>query len=233
MTEPESLPSVWGLVPAAGRGERFGGEIPKQLVEIAGKPLLAWTLERLLSCGLTGLTVALPREWLQEGAPKIVSDARIRYIAGGATRQQSVEACLRIGPEGDTLVLVHDGARPAVAIADVRATILAAQDADGAILGRALGDTLKQLNGDRVVTTVDRSGLFCAETPQVFRRDVLTRALEQCHQDGFLGTDEASIVERLPGVVVRAVVARYANPKLTEKRDLPLVRTLLKRGGTE
>ena len=224
---------VWGLVPAAGRGERFGGELPKQLVEIAGKPLLAWTLERLLSCGLTGLTVALPREWLQKGTSEIVSDSRIHYVAGGATRQESMEACLRVGPQGDELVLVHDGARPAVAVADVQATISAAQNADGAILGRTLGDTLKTIEGDRVVSTIDRSGLFRAETPQVFRRDVLVRALDQCRQDGFIGPDEASIVERLPGVVVRVVTARYANPKLTEQWDLPLVRTLLKGGGSE
>jgi 2-C-methyl-D-erythritol 4-phosphate cytidylyltransferase len=224
---------VWGLVPAAGRGERFGGEIPKQLFEVAGRPLLAWTLERLLSCGLAGLSVALPREWLREGVSEILSDSSIHYVAGGATRQESMEACLKVSPEGDGLVLVHDGARPAVAVADVQATISAVRGADGAILGRTLGDTLKRIEGDRVVSTIDRSGLFRAETPQVFRRDVLVKALDQCRQDGFVGTDDSSIVEQLPGVVVRAVAARHPNPKLTEQRDLPLVRALLKGRGSE
>jgi 2-C-methyl-D-erythritol 4-phosphate cytidylyltransferase len=117
-----------------------------------------------------------------------------------------------------------------VAVSDVQATIAAAQGADGAVLGRNLGDTLKTVEGDRIVSTIDRSGLFRAETPQVFRRDVLVRALDRCRQDGFLGTDEASIVERLPGVVVKAVTARHPNPKLTEQRDLPLIGALVKGG---
>lgn len=230
MTDTQSLPQVWGLVPAAGRGERFGGELPKQFIEIGGRPLLAWTLERLLRCRLMGLTVAVPEEWRDREPLTAIDDVRIRYVAGGATRQASVQACLEASPDTTELVLVHDGARPAVATEDVHATILAAATVDGAVLGRSMGDTVKKLDGDRLVATIDRRALFRAETPQVFRREILVRALQHAREDRFVGTDEASLVERLSGAVVRAVRATHPNPKLTGPGDLPLMQALLALG---
>lgn len=222
---------VWGLVPAGGRGERFGGEVPKLLIPIAGKPLLAWTLERLLSSGLAGLTVALPEEWLGSTAEVFPESNRVSWVAGGLNRQQSVAACLAGCPADTDLVLVHDGARPAVAIEDLLATIEAANQADGAVLGRPVADTLKQVEHGLVKLTVDRTDLFRAETPQVFRTAILEQALRQCATDGFIGTDEASIVERLPGVSILAVTAVRPNPKLTQPQDLPRVRMLLEEKG--
>jgi len=222
---------VWGLVPAGGRGQRFGGDTPKQLISIAGKPVLAWTIDRLLSSGLAGLTVALPAEWLPKAKEILPADDRISWVPGGATRQLSVEACLRTCPPDTSLVLVHDGARPVVSRRDLLATVEAVGDADGAILGRPLADTLKKIEGGRILSTVDRSSLFRAETPQVFKTAVLTRALQQCAADGFVGTDEASIVERLDDVSIRVVAATGPNPKLTEPQDLPWVRSLLEEKG--
>ena len=204
--------------------------MPKQFVEIGGRPLLVWTLERLLSCQLVGLTVAVPEEWCGREALAAIDHARIRLVGGGPTRQASVQACLEASPESIELVLVHDGARPVVAVDDVHATMRAAVAVDGAILGRFLGDTLKMLDGDRVSATLDRRGLFRAETPQVFRREILVRALEHCREDSFVGTDEASLVERLSGVVVKAVRAAHPNPKLTGPGDLQLVQALLALG---
>lgn len=231
MSRIEPHRRVWGLVPAGGRAERFGGETPKQLIPIAGRPLLAWTLERLLSSGLTGLTVALPAAWMHSRADIFPEDGRVSWVVGGETRQLSVAACLTKCPADTDLVLVHDGARPAVAVEDVLATITAAGKGDGAILGRPVADTLKHVDHDRVVMTVDRSHLFRAETPQVFRRAVLEEALQQCAADGFIGTDEASIVERLQGVSILAVAASRPNPKLTQPQDLPLVEMLLQQKG--
>lgn len=231
MTRIESHRQVWGLVPAGGRGERFGGEIPKQLVPIAGRPLLAWTLERLLEAGLAGLTVALPEDVLRSATEIFPKDDRIHWVAGGASRQLSVAACLAATPDEVSWVLVHDGARPAVAVEDLLATLDAVGDGDGAILGRPVDDTLKRAKDGQVLATVDREGLFRAETPQVFRREVLERGLRQSADDGFVGTDEASIVERLQGVRVRAVTATRPNPKLTESHDLAWVSLLLQEKG--
>jgi 2-C-methyl-D-erythritol 4-phosphate cytidylyltransferase len=220
---------VWGLIPAAGRGDRFGGDVPKQLVGVAGRPLLSWTLERLLACGLAGVTVALPEAWLGSGLQLQLVDRRIRWVAGGETRQESVQACLADSPTSATLILVHDGARAAVGKDDVQATIEAARLADGAILGRPVADTLKRIREDRIVSTVDRQHLFRAETPQVFGREILVRALSKSRSDGFEGTDEASLVERLPGTVIRVVAARSPNPKLTTAADLAILEMLLTR----
>lgn len=228
MTLIEPHRRVWGLVPAGGRGDRFGGATPKQLLPIAGKPLLAWTLERLLACGLTGLTVALPEDWLSSAAQILPEDDRVSWVAGGTNRQLSVAACLEASPDDASLVLIHDGARPAVALQDLLATIDAVGEGDGAVLGRPVADTLKRVDDGCISATVDRRGLFRAETPQVFRPAILAQALQRSVADGFVGTDEASIVERLEGVSIRAVAATQPNPKLTRPEDLPWVSLLLR-----
>ena len=112
---------------------------------------------------------------------------------------------------------------------DLRRVVQAATDADGAVLGRMVSDTLKEVVGGVVVRTLRRSRLFRAETPQVFRRSLLARALDLSREDGFEGTDESSLVERLPAATIRAVEALGPNPKLTVAADLPLIETLLSR----
>ncbi len=221
--------SLHALVPAAGRGLRFRGDVPKQLLPIGGRPLLGWTVARLLECGVESLVVALPGEFLDEGRGLLpAGDPRVRCVAGGEHRQDSVALCVVASPAtAADLVLVHDGARPAVAVADVATVVEAARRHGAAILGRPLGDTVKRVNAGRIITTVPRDDLFRAETPQVFRREILDLALAAARRDGFLGTDEASLVERLPGVTIAAVPASHPNPKLTVPSDLALIEPLL------
>ena len=218
---------VHAVVPAAGRGLRFGGTLSKQFESIAGRPLLAWTVERLLAAGVDSVTVALPGD-VALAPPDWLRDSRVRTVRGGDSRQESVTAALAASPaEGFDLVLVHDGARPAFDREDLVAVCQAALSADGAVLGRGASDTLKLLEQGVIVGTVDRSRVFRAETPQVFRRELLERAIEAALAIGFTGTDEAALVERLPGARVLAVEAVAPNPKLTTPADLPLVRALL------
>lgn len=216
------------LVPAAGRGERFGGERSKMFVLLEGRTILEWTVARLLEAGAERITVALPPAVLRQAADRGTPDPRIAFVAGGDSRQASVAACLRATPGDDSdLVMVHDGARPAFRLADITRTVEAARETGAAILGRPVADTLKRIEGERVTGTVDRARLFRAETPQVFRRELLERAFRSADTDGFLGTDEASLVERLADVEVRAVAAKAPNPKLTNPGDLELIRQLL------
>lgn len=218
---------VHAVVPAAGRGLRFGGTLSKQFESIAGRPLLAWTVERLLAAGVDSVTVALPGD-VAVAPPEWLRDSRVRTVPGGDSRQESVTAALAASPAyGNDLVVVHDGARPALAFADLVAVCQAALSADGAVLGRGASDTLKLLEQGVIVGTMDRTRVFRAETPQVFRRTVLEQAIEAALAIGFSGTDEASLVERLPGVRILAVEAGAPNPKLTTPADLPLVRALL------
>ncbi len=222
---------VHAVVPAAGRGLRFGGSLSKQFESIAGRPLLAWTVSRLLAAGVDSVTVALPSD-VAAAPPEWLQDERVHTVPGGDSRQESVTSALAASPaEKQDLVLVHDGARPALEFADLAAVCQAALSADGAVLGRGASDTLKLLEHGVIVGTVDRSRVFRAETPQVFRRDLLERAIESALDVGFTGTDEASLVERLAGARVLAVEASRPNPKLTTPADLPLVRALLEQFG--
>jgi len=223
---------VHALVPAAGRGERFGGDVPKQLLEVGGRPLVAWTVQGLLAAGCASLVVALPEEVLAGAPERFGSDPRVRFVAGGATRQASVALALAASPaRGEDLVAVHDGARAALAGRDFAAAVAAARAHGGAVLGRAVTDTVKEVAGGRVVRTVDRARLFRAETPQVFRRADLERALEAARRDRFVGTDEASLVERLGDVEIAAVEATGPNPKVTWAEDLGAVERLLRERG--
>jgi 2-C-methyl-D-erythritol 4-phosphate cytidylyltransferase len=224
--------SLVALVPAAGRGERFGSERPKMFLEVAGRPVLAWTVDRLLDAGVEALALAVPEERLEEAlrlaSRRPDSWERVVFTAGGESRQASVAACLdALGGPPEDLLVVHDGARPAFSRRDFEATIEAAGGGGGALLGRPISDTLKELDERRVRATIDRSHLFRAETPQVFRRRDLERALARARADGFIGTDEASLVERLGDVEIAAVAARDPNPKLTTPGDLPLLEWLL------
>jgi 2-C-methyl-D-erythritol 4-phosphate cytidylyltransferase len=224
---------VHAVVPAAGRGERYGGVTPKQFVEIGGTPLVSWTVERLLEAGCASVTVALPAEDLATAAARLRrpldgGPGVVRFVAGGETRQESVAAALAASPaSAEELVAVHDGARPAVDRADFLAAVAAAARHGGAVLGRAVTDTVKRVESGRIVATLDRRDLFRAETPQVFRRELLERSLGEARRDGFVGTDESSLVERLDGVEIALVEARRPNPKVTSPEDLALVTRIL------
>lgn len=227
------MSSVFALVPAAGGGERFGGDLPKQFLSLHGRPVLEWSLRALMESGVEEITVALPEDmldWPESGWE------RVRWIAGGSSRQESVARCLEASTAGEEdLILVHDGARPAIAVEDVRATIECARTAGCAVLGRPVRDTLKRVEKEShtILATVRREELFAAETPQVFRRAWLEEALSRAEQDGFVGTDESALVERLERleiderVRIPAVFARHPNPKLTDPQDLPYIEALL------
>jgi 2-C-methyl-D-erythritol 4-phosphate cytidylyltransferase len=218
---------VHAVVPAAGRSERFGSGVAKQFVRLRGRTLIAWTVERLLDAGCSSVVVALPDETGVD-LHGLGSDPRLRLVVGAATRQASVAAALAASPAtADELVAVHDGARAALAATDFWAALRAAANAGGAILGRPATDTMKQVESGFVRATIDRSTLFRAETPQIFRRADLERALERARRERFVGTDEASLVERLGDVTIAAVEARRANPKVTFPEDLALVERIL------
>ena len=227
---------VHALLAAGGRGLRLGGDPPKQLLEVAGRPLLLWAIERLRAAGIERFVVALPADLLPAAERALAGAAGVELTMGGGTRQDSVERALAASATGpEDLVLVHDAARAAVHPEDVAAVIAAASAPEGrpegAVLGRPVTDTLKRIEAGRVAATVAREGLFRAETPQVFRRSVLQGAYERAHADAFHGTDECSLVERLPGARIAAVAARHPNPKLTYAADLRWIELLLRASG--
>jgi 2-C-methyl-D-erythritol 4-phosphate cytidylyltransferase len=222
----------WVIVPAAGTGSRFGAGMPKQYRMLAEKPLIEQTLARLLAHpAIDGALVALASDDAHWPTLALRFDKPLLTCAGGENRADSVLAALRALPDtvdDDALVLVHDAARPCIRHADLDRLIDAAQnDAVGALLAAPLRDTLKR--GDVhacVVATVPREQLWRAQTPQVFRRGALTRALEQARLDNAAITDESSAMERL-GLHPVLVEGNEDNIKVTVAADLALAECIL------
>ena len=225
-----NAPRCWALVPAAGSGSRLGGEKPKQYVEIAGKPLLAHTLESLTEVGLIlGIAVGLARDdrwWHEEFSP---SGRILGTYVGGKSRAETVLRGLEyLEPHVHTedWVLVHDAARPCIRSSDIERLISERGDGpSGALLAVPVPDTMKQSNGrDQVERTISREGLWCAQTPQLFSYEALRDALQG--SDLATVTDDSSAMEAA-GYMPRLVPGRADNLKVTTREDLELAALIL------
>jgi 2-C-methyl-D-erythritol 4-phosphate cytidylyltransferase len=222
----------WAVVPAAGRGERFGGRLPKQYQPLLGRPVLSWTLQALLAeRSVAGVIVALAAGDRRFARLPEARDPRVHTCRGGARRELSVASALEslAGVARDTdWVLVHDAARPCLARADLRALFAAlADDPVGGLLAVPVGDTLKAAGRDgRAERTVPRDGLWRALTPQMFRYGVLRRALALSIERERTVTDEASAVEAL-GLRPRLVTGGPGNVKITLPGDRALAAAIL------
>lgn len=223
----------WCVVPAAGRGARFGAQLPKQYVALAGKPLLLWTLERLAACErVGGLLVALAADDARWPDLRELNGKPVLTTVGADERSGSVLAGLRALPasvgEGD-YVLVHDAARPCVRGGDIERLIERGIAAGGALLAAPLRDTLKLGDAQaRAIATEPREARWRALTPQMFRRGELIAALERAERDGVAITDEAMAMERA-GHRPLLVEGSESNIKVTTPADLALAEYLLGR----
>jgi 2-C-methyl-D-erythritol 4-phosphate cytidylyltransferase len=205
---------VWGIVVAAGRGDRFGE--PKQFCELAGKRVVDHALLPLARA-CDGVVLVLPPgvEW--DGDPVAA------VVAGGDTRSHSVRAGLRAVPPDADVVVVHDAARPLATRALIDAVVDAVHHgADAAIPGLPLTDTVKRVDGAHVAETLDRAHLVTVQTPQAFHADALRRA----HSAGGDATDDAAFVEASGGKVV-VVPGEPRNIKITDPVDLLIAAGLL------
>jgi 2-C-methyl-D-erythritol 4-phosphate cytidylyltransferase len=206
------------LVVAGGRGERLGTPVPKAFVNLAGRPMVQWSVTALQAvAAVREIVVALP--------PGVAAPAGTIGVPGGSQRSHSVRAALAAAAHDD-VVIVHDAARPLVTPALVSACLDALADADAAIAATPVTDTIKECEDGRVVHTLDRGRLWAVQTPQVFRREALERALAQ--DDGVVAaaTDDAALVEALGGTV-RIVPAPPENLKVTTALDLRVAELLL------
>lgn len=216
---------LWVVVPAAGRGTRFGGERPKQYLEVGGHPLIAWTLQALLSHpSIAGAMVVLAADDAHWPAWAEIAGKPVQTCIGGAERADSVLAGVNALPDSvrqDDFVLVHDAARPNLAHADLdRLLDLGRADPVGAILAAPVRDTLKRAGDDGGIDgTEPRERLWRAFTPQMFRRLQLSKALDAAHAAGIAITDEAMAMER-QGLRPLLVEGREDNFKVTTPADL-------------
>lgn len=223
--------AVAALVLAAGRGARLGEAVSKAFVELSGRTLVERSIRALAASKRIARIVPVVAErdlavFARVAAELGDVEGLADVVVGGAERQDSMRAGLASLPEAFELVAVHDAARCLVDPADVERVVDAARATGAAILGVRVSDTLKRVEGDRIVETPDRAAFWAAQTPQVFRRDWLEAATEAAVRAGRLATDDAALVEAA-GHVVRIVEARSPNPKITRPEDLVSARALL------
>lgn len=231
------------VLPAAGLGTRMGrtsaetaGTSRKQFMQLDGSPILLHTVRKFAACDpVTEIVVALRRDDLDWAGTLLRHEIRskpVRVVEGGNSRQESVEHALdAVAPDTD-LVAVHDAVRPFVDLETIEKAIEEAAETGAAIVGIVPVDTVKQVTGAqagraKVRATISRERLVLAQTPQVFRYDLLKQAFEKAREDGFTGTDESSLVERLEQVEVRVVLGSDRNIKITKPGDMDLARLFL------
>lgn len=217
---------TYAIVPAGGLGTRMGSRRPKQYLRLDRVPILVATLRALgRTRGLAGIVVAVPEAQVAE-TRRLLARLRVprilEVVAGGADRQESVWRALQRIPERAERVVVHDAVRPFIDAALV-ARVLAAAAGGAATCGIPVRETVKRVRDGAIEATVPRQGLWLTQTPQAFTRALLWEAHDKARRDGFAGTDDAMLVERL-GVTVAMVRGLGQNLKITTPEDLQTAR---------
>lgn len=215
------------IIPAAGKGTRMGSSVPKQYLEIGGKPVMIRTLHQFEQMDEIDRIIIVTDSSSREYCCKLMMDHDVSKVAalvdGGAQRQDSVYNALKEirdhYPE-TSYVLVHDAARPYVTRQVIRNVIVGADVQGAAAACVAMKDSLRELDGDSS-HSVDRSRFAAVQTPQGFSLDILEEAYDKAYADGYYGTDDASLVERL-GQHIAIVDGDYSNIKITTKEDMPM-----------
>ncbi|MGH7220315.1 MAG: 2-C-methyl-D-erythritol 4-phosphate cytidylyltransferase [Nitrospiraceae bacterium] len=229
---PRQVPLVVALVPAAGRGLRMGGSVPKQFLSLGGEPLVIQSLRTLQAAPVVGqIILAVPPADVEYCEHEIVSRNRFtkvtKVVAGGAERQDSVRHALAQIPSDTEIVLIHDAVRPFVTLRMIAEVVAAARKEGAAIIALPMRDTVKQVRMDGMIErTVDRTPLWLAQTPQAFRRDWIETAHRKAHVEGVRATDDASLVEWL-GYSVAVVEGSGENIKVTRPEDLVIGEAIL------
>lgn len=221
------------LIPAAGMGKRMGADINKQYLLLEGKPILAHTLQLFQDAAFVDeIYPVIPADEIDYCRKEVVEryglDKVKRIIAGGAERQNSVLNGLRALEQcgAEDIVIIHDGVRPFVPQEVLHRSVEAAREHDSAVVAVPVKDTVKIIREGFAVETPPRDTLWLAQTPQTFRYGVIRSAHECAEAEGFLGTDDASLLERL-GERVHVVIGDYRNIKITTPEDMLLANAFL------
>jgi 2-C-methyl-D-erythritol 4-phosphate cytidylyltransferase len=229
---PPQAPRTAALVPAAGRGLRMGGPIPKQFLSLGGHPLIIHSLRLLQSsAAIDDIILAVPQSDMDYCLTHIVNGHRFtkvkKVVPGGAERQDSVRHALEAVAEEVDVVLVHDAVRPFLTERMVEEVVAAARAKGAAIVALPMKDTVKQVGADHLIErTLDRRGLWLAQTPQAFRRDWLLAAHRKAHAEGLHATDDAYLME-WSGYPVAVVEGSGDNIKVTRPEDLIIGEAIL------
>ncbi len=221
------------IIVAAGSGVRLGKNEPKAFVKIGGRTMLSYSLRVVASVAqIVELVIAVPGGFESAARAEVVAAGvriPVKITAGGVERQDSVRIALGLTAAESDLIVVHDAARPIATAAMFERCLDAAARAGGAIAAIAVADTLKRVVDDAITGTVARAGLWQAQTPQAFRREVLVEAHRRASSDRIAATDDADLVERI-GARVEVVEGSTANIKITTASDLAIVEAIIAAG---
>lgn len=223
---------VTAIFPAAGASKRMGGGVNKNLLELAGEPILIRTLKTFSQVErINYLIVVVAKhevetvEELLRGVPELKA---WRVTVGGSERQYSITNGLKLLPKDAEIILVHDAARPLVTVQTINDVIDAAKEFGGGIAAVPEKNTIKVVDTEGFVKyTPPRVELVSVLTPQGFRREILLKAYDKAAEENFLGTDDSSLVERL-GVKIKVVAGGYQNIKITTPEDMRIAETFLR-----
>ena len=218
------------IIPAAGQGTRMNHTVPKQFLQLAGKPILYHTLKVFENSGLVdSIVLVVPPSEVESMRKKLMNPfpAIQHVVVGGEQRQDSVYEGLRALDEDTHIVVVHDGVRPFIDPKMLQETVTAAQEHGAAVTAIPLSDTIKRADAnDFVQITIDRKRLRRIQTPQAFRYSLLCEAMRKAQADRFYGTDEGSLMEHF-GQAVKLVPGSEHNIKITQPEDLVLAELLI------
>jgi len=221
---------TYAIVLAAGIGRRMQSDQPKQFLDLAGAPLLTHTLDAFEACeGVDAIVVVTGSDDTDAVASLVDGYAKVRVVVtGGKERQDSVAEGLKAVPSDADLIAVHDGARPLILPTEIDVVLAAARVSGAAVIGQPVSDTIKRVDKGDVAETLDRSALWAVQTPQAFKADVIREAHAAAQRDGFVGTDDTVLVERL-GLKVALVEGSRDNIKVTHPGDLERAEDILRR----
>jgi 2-C-methyl-D-erythritol 4-phosphate cytidylyltransferase len=224
---------VAAIIPVAGKGKRFGGDIAKQYYEINGKPIIAITLNKILAVKDIHHIILVVAAHEVEKVSQIIkqfcdSTKKIRIVTGGEKRQDSVYNGLQKIDKDTDIVIVHDGVRPLIQPKTISKSIEIAAEHGACIVAVAVKDTIKKIAGNTVMETIPRAQLVQVQTPQTFKYQILKRAHEKAKKINYYATDESGLVEwlSLPVVILNG---HYDNIKITTKDDLKIAEALMRR----
>jgi 2-C-methyl-D-erythritol 4-phosphate cytidylyltransferase/2-C-methyl-D-erythritol 2,4-cyclodiphosphate synthase len=222
---------ITAIITAAGSGSRMRQSVNKIFLSLNGKPVLSYSVLAIAAAGKIDNLIVTAASGLEKETEALLTNLKLslpwQVVTGGKERQHSIHNALQAVPEATDLILVHDGARPLVSAELIAATISAAQEHQAALTAVKVKDTIKESSADNFVAkTLDRDFLYSVQTPQAFTASLLRQAYSQAEKDGYLGTDDASLVERL-GVKVKIVPGEYQNLKITTPEDIALAESFL------
>jgi len=226
---------VSAIIVAAGQGSRMKGTMRKQYLDLSGRPVLAHSIMTFASCSLVDeILLVIPKEDVEYCQKRILSlldlKNHINLVHGGDKRQDSVYNGLKAITKNTDTVVIHDGVRPFIHHKDLKECILVSKKYGACILGTPASDTLKRVDKSEIIeTTLSRENVWLAQTPQAFKYDLILKAHEAAQRDGYVGTDDASLVERM-GDDVKIINSGRFNIKITKKGDLAIAKAIYDAG---